>query len=508
MALRTKIRVAQVTGSFGTSTGQINDQIAGVATGSINSSDLSSVLSHLAASIKRIHGADSFTEGTAGIFRQSLTVTGSLTATTGLSGSLTKLADGTSYLIAGSNVTITSASNGAVTISSTGGSSTPAGSDTQVQFNDGGSAFGASANFVFNKSTNTMSVARLFVTGTGNSLTSSGSIRVLDGAQSPVISLSTAGVISGSSLTLGGNAAVNGGSLTTTATTFNLLNTDATTLNIGGAATTVGLGASTGTTTVNNNLVVKGDLFISGTTTTINSTITEFQDAIIGFGFASGSVAQAAGDRGFIGGIAGSNNVAFYWSNALSAFAAATTTSTPSAGSVTVAALQPILASQVQVGNSFNTLTRTGTRLILSGNVVEISGSTVNLTAAGTRVVTMDSTSFDPGATNTFDLGTSSLVWNNLYAKDITVTGRGKFTSEVTSSVSADTNYQISGLDWSAISAANRSKFIDVFVNGSLLLTGSDAGAGSRDYYLGTSNDGVKFTFGLTVDDVVAVVVR
>ena len=41
-------------------------------------------------------------------------------ANMGLSGSLTKLTDGTSYLIAGTNVTITSASNGAVTIDSAG----------------------------------------------------------------------------------------------------------------------------------------------------------------------------------------------------------------------------------------------------------------------------------------------------------------------------------------------------------------------------------------------------
>ena len=39
----------------------------------------------------------------------------------GLSGSLTQLPDGTSYLVAGSNVTITSASNGQVTIASSGG---------------------------------------------------------------------------------------------------------------------------------------------------------------------------------------------------------------------------------------------------------------------------------------------------------------------------------------------------------------------------------------------------
>jgi hypothetical protein len=40
---------------------------------------------------------------------------------TGISGSLTRLSNGTSYLVAGSNVTITSASNGQVTIASTGG---------------------------------------------------------------------------------------------------------------------------------------------------------------------------------------------------------------------------------------------------------------------------------------------------------------------------------------------------------------------------------------------------
>jgi hypothetical protein len=44
-------------------------------------------------------------------------VTGSVEATLGLSGSLTKLADGSSYLIAGDGISITSASNGSVTIS-------------------------------------------------------------------------------------------------------------------------------------------------------------------------------------------------------------------------------------------------------------------------------------------------------------------------------------------------------------------------------------------------------
>jgi len=49
------------------------------------------------------------------------TFTGAVSFNSGLSGSLTRLTDGTSYLVAGSNVTIASSSNGAITISSTGG---------------------------------------------------------------------------------------------------------------------------------------------------------------------------------------------------------------------------------------------------------------------------------------------------------------------------------------------------------------------------------------------------
>jgi len=78
-------------------------------------------------------------------------VTGSLAATMGLSGSLTKLVDGTSYLIAGTNVTISSQSNGAVTISATGGGGgSPSSPNESIQYNDGGS-FGGDANFTFDK---------------------------------------------------------------------------------------------------------------------------------------------------------------------------------------------------------------------------------------------------------------------------------------------------------------------------------------------------------------------
>ena len=58
-------------------------------------------------------------------FSGNVGVTGSFGATLGLSGSLTKLHDGTSYLKAGSNITITSASNGSVTIASTAAPTDP-----------------------------------------------------------------------------------------------------------------------------------------------------------------------------------------------------------------------------------------------------------------------------------------------------------------------------------------------------------------------------------------------
>jgi hypothetical protein len=78
--------------------------------------------------------------------------------TTNISGSLTRLSTGVSYLVAGANVTITSSSNGQITIDSTGGGGgTPAGSDQYIQFNNGGS-FGASANLKFDSTNNVMSL--------------------------------------------------------------------------------------------------------------------------------------------------------------------------------------------------------------------------------------------------------------------------------------------------------------------------------------------------------------
>jgi hypothetical protein len=64
--------------------------------------------------------------------------------------------------------------------------------------------------------------------------------------------------------TLTGDLAVNGGDLTTSASTFNLVNTTATTVNIAGGASAVNIGATTGTTTVKNALSVLLDADVDG----------------------------------------------------------------------------------------------------------------------------------------------------------------------------------------------------------------------------------------------------
>ena len=100
-------------------------------------------------------GADS------NLLPSSLSVYGRIVAGEGVSGSLTQLKDGSSYLIAGSNITIVSKSNGAITISASGGSgggsvSASSGSNdvssvTEIKFGNG--------LFMTDNSDNTVTIA-------------------------------------------------------------------------------------------------------------------------------------------------------------------------------------------------------------------------------------------------------------------------------------------------------------------------------------------------------------
>jgi hypothetical protein len=93
-----------------------------------------------------LFGGDMVISGSFIGFGDTMEITGTLKVTNGISGSLTKLTDGTSYLVAGNNISIVSASNGSITVSSAAPS--VAGNNTNVQFNATGS-FSASPNFNF-----------------------------------------------------------------------------------------------------------------------------------------------------------------------------------------------------------------------------------------------------------------------------------------------------------------------------------------------------------------------
>ena len=89
-----------------------------------------------------------------------MVVSGNLVAKTGISGSLTQLTDGSSYLIAGDNVTISTGSSGAITITSNA---------------SGGSGGDPGAEYLVLSATGSLSAERVFTIGTGLSASDGGS---------------------------------------------------------------------------------------------------------------------------------------------------------------------------------------------------------------------------------------------------------------------------------------------------------------------------------------------
>ena len=109
-------------------------------------------------------------------------------------------------------------------------------------------------------------------------------------------SLTSVGTLTG--LTVSGDVAINGGDLTTTATTFNLVNGTATTVNFGGAATSLNIGNASGTVTFANDVTITGDLIVNGTTTTVNSTVVTIDDPVFTLGGDTVPSSDDGKDRG------------------------------------------------------------------------------------------------------------------------------------------------------------------------------------------------------------------
>ena len=175
----------------------------------IGSNGLASALTyiHLGSNVANSYGKTTIYTTDTDIKGRAM-ITGSLYAPM-MSGSLTKLVNGSDYLRAGSNVTLTTGSDGSVTVASTGGGGTPAGSNTQVQFNADG-AFAATSGLTF---------------ATGSS-----------------------------SLTISGDLAVNGGDITTTESVATIFSTNVSTLSLASAAQTVSVGGSSSSTAFTLNV--------------------------------------------------------------------------------------------------------------------------------------------------------------------------------------------------------------------------------------------------------------
>ena len=192
------------------------------------------------------------------IARNGLVVTGTVSMVNGLSGSLTKLADGTSYLVAGTNVTIVSNSNGSVTISSTAAGGGGAGSNFFTE---------TSLGVIYNSGTVAFTGAR-----TGESIDAASDkgtdvVFYFSGSTAgDATTLFGGNVVTSGSISTGGNIEVKGGNITTNQTNFNLLNS-VTTLNVGTGATTVNIGQASNAINVAGNLDVNGTTDLAGAVT-------------------------------------------------------------------------------------------------------------------------------------------------------------------------------------------------------------------------------------------------
>jgi len=194
----------------------------------------------------------------------------------------------------------------------------------------------------------------------------------------------TLGVTGDSTLT--GDLAVNGGDITTTATTFNLLNTTATTVNAFGAGTAINIGAGSGTTTVNNDLAVNGGDIVTNQTSfnLLNTSVTTL------------SMAQAATSI-TIGALTGTTTI------------------------------RHALTVQGGSGQSFIINDGTTSRFTVdstNGNTV-ISGT---LSVTGTSTLTGDTTITGDLAVNGGDITTTATTFNLLNATATTVNFAGAST--------------------------------------------------------------------------------
>ena len=161
-----------------------------------------------------------------------------------------------------------------------GGSGSPGGSDTQVQFNDGGS-FGGDSGLLYNKTTDSLTVSGDLAVNGGDITTTNSAATIFNSNATEIYF----GITDAVDIRMGksdgsGNVRIYGtinnpqGDIVTSASTSNVFNTTTTTINIGGAATLFKVGGSTGTFDINNPTVEIGNSATSSATIVAASAVT------------------------------------------------------------------------------------------------------------------------------------------------------------------------------------------------------------------------------------------
>ena len=244
---------------------------------------------------------------------------------TALSGSLTKLADGTSFMVAGDNITITTGSNGSVTIASTA--------------SGGGGGGDSAAQYLVLSATGSLSDERVFTAGTGIGVTDGGAggnftVAIDNSVVATLTGSAFSGGITGTTLSMSGNVTgsnvlvngdltvkgnttlgdANGDVVTITGTSVNLTSTSATSItHTGASGQNLTISSTSGNTIIEstifngNDVTVPGNLTVNGTLVSIDTTNLRIKDPVVLIGSGSG-VADAKSAIAFGSGSSGGTN--------------------------------------------------------------------------------------------------------------------------------------------------------------------------------------------------------
>jgi hypothetical protein len=449
-------------------------------------------------------------------FSGTVGVTGSIGSTSKItspafSGSLTHLQDGTSYLKAGANVTVTSASNGSITIASTNTTYTAgdgldlSGTEFSVDLKSSGgleidsTELAIDDSIVATISGSTFTGAVKFNSGLSGSLThlANGTSYLREG--------SNVGISTGSdgSITISSSPGGTGDSSAqylVLAATGSLSAERVFTAGTGISTTDAGAGAAY-TIAVDNSIVAT----ISGSTFTgavkfnsgLSGSLTHLADGTSYLREGS-NISITSGSNGSVtiaatGGASGAPSDAQYLTLATDndltderVFTAGTGIATTDAGA----------GSTFTVGID-NSVVATLTGSVFSGNVVAqagLSGSIQLLSDGATRYIVGN------GSINVSTGSSGQLVISS------SAGSRKKDVYFIGSDISAGGAVGVTNSDFSMV--AYKPSLIDVLLNGQMLHSGSSVQVGSseRDYYVDTSTS-LKFAFDVKIDDVLDIIV-